>query len=139
MFAACDSASAHSRGLVRHEERRADRRLIAPLVWNRHAQTQHSHTLAPALAHRRDSRSSLPMSSSASSAKTATAASAGGSAPAAAATPVQVSTKTGKKICCSCPETRKARDECVLKFEEKNCLDLIEAHKVCLRSEGFKV
>lgn len=79
------------------------------------------------------------MSSNAASTPATAAAAAGSAAPAAAAAPVQVSTKTGKKICCACPETRKPRDECVVKFEEKNCLDLIEAHKACLRSEGFKI
>ncbi|KAJ1625140.1 cytochrome c oxidase assembly protein [Pavlovales sp. CCMP2436] len=45
-----------------------------------------------------------------------------------------------KKICCACPDTKKVRDECmVLKGGEAACLDMIEAHKVCLRSEGFDV
>jgi len=49
--------------------------------------------------------------------------------------------KSGKKICCCCPETKKARDECVLfKGEEHaDCVKLIEAHKECLRAEGFDV
>ena len=49
--------------------------------------------------------------------------------------------KSGKKICCCCPETKKARDACVLmKGEEhEDCLKLIEAHKICLREEGFDV
>lgn len=47
--------------------------------------------------------------------------------------------KSGKKICCSCPETKKARDECVVVKGEASCGDLIEAHKKCLREEGFKV
>ena len=47
--------------------------------------------------------------------------------------------KSGKKICCSCPDTKKARDECVVSKGEEQCADLIEAHKVCLRNEGFKV
>ena len=53
----------------------------------------------------------------------------------------KVGIKTGKKICCCCPETKKARDECVLmKGEEhEDCIKLIEAHKVCLREEGFDV
>lgn len=53
----------------------------------------------------------------------------------------KVGIKTGKKICCCCPETKKARDECVLmKGEEhEDCLKLIEAHKICLREEGFDV
>ncbi len=53
----------------------------------------------------------------------------------------KVGIKSGKKICCCCPETKKARDECVVfKGEEHpDCVKLIEAHKVCLREEGFVV
>lgn len=47
--------------------------------------------------------------------------------------------KSGKKICCSCPETKKPRDECIVMKGEENCKDLIEAHNACLRAEGFKV
>lgn len=47
--------------------------------------------------------------------------------------------KSGKKICCSCPDTKQLRDECVVQFGEEHCAALIEAHKVCLRAEGFKV
>jgi len=43
------------------------------------------------------------------------------------------------KPCCACPETKKVRDECVLKNGEENCHNLIEAHKECMRSKGFKV
>eukprot|EP01132_Coremiostelium_polycephalum_P003815 gene3815-4747_t len=44
-----------------------------------------------------------------------------------------------KKICCSCPETKKTRDECILNNGEDKCSDLIEAHKQCLRKEGFDI
>ena len=47
--------------------------------------------------------------------------------------------KSGKKICCSCPETKEKRDQCVVSKGEDACYDLIEAHKVCLRAEGFTV
>eukprot|EP00884_Botryococcus_braunii_P009053 jgi/Botrbrau1/18149/Bobra.53_1s0020.1 len=49
--------------------------------------------------------------------------------------------KPKKKICCACPDTKRARDECVTLHgpESDNCIALIEAHKDCLRSEGFKV
>ena len=47
--------------------------------------------------------------------------------------------KSGKKICCSCPETKKPRDECIVTKGEEHCSELIEAHKRCLRLEGFKV
>lgn len=53
----------------------------------------------------------------------------------------KVGIKSGKKICCCCPETKQARDECVVfKGEEHpDCQKLIEAHKECLRAEGFTV
>ncbi|DAZ95755.1 TPA: hypothetical protein N0F65_006403 [Lagenidium giganteum] len=47
--------------------------------------------------------------------------------------------KSGKKICCSCPDTKKVRDLCVVQNGEENCADVIEAHKACLRAEGFTV
>jgi cytochrome c oxidase assembly protein subunit 17 len=49
--------------------------------------------------------------------------------------------KTGKPICCCCPDTKKARDECVVfkGEEDPDCKKLIEAHKMCLRDEGFDV
>lgn len=43
------------------------------------------------------------------------------------------------KMCCACPETKKIRDECILKNGEENCLPFIEAHKECLRKHGFNV
>lgn len=58
-------------------------------------------------------------------------------APASSGAPV--SPVSGLKICCACPETRKPRDECVVRFGEENCADFIEAHKQCLRSQGFKI
>jgi cytochrome c oxidase assembly protein subunit 17 len=77
--------------------------------------------------------------------------------------------KPAKKICCACPETKvrviwrdqtagmlfqfvlltlcavaamqTARDECVALHgpESTQCQELIEAHKRCLRAEGFDV
>eukprot|EP00186_Timspurckia_oligopyrenoides_P002381 CAMPEP_0182441104 /NCGR_PEP_ID=MMETSP1172-20130603/58_1 /TAXON_ID=708627 /ORGANISM="Timspurckia oligopyrenoides, Strain CCMP3278" /LENGTH=72 /DNA_ID=CAMNT_0024635249 /DNA_START=63 /DNA_END=281 /DNA_ORIENTATION=+ len=43
------------------------------------------------------------------------------------------------KICCACPDTKKLRDECIIENGEEACQNLIEAHKVCLRAEGFNV
>ena len=43
------------------------------------------------------------------------------------------------KPCCACPETKKARDECIIEKGEDSCSKLIEAHKECLRAHGFKV
>jgi cytochrome c oxidase assembly protein subunit 17 len=56
-------------------------------------------------------------------------------------TPTNDSTKEApkKKICCACPDTKKIRDECIVKFGQEKCTDVIEAHKVCLRGEGFNV
>eukprot|EP00183_Erythrolobus_madagascarensis_P000740 CAMPEP_0185847160 /NCGR_PEP_ID=MMETSP1354-20130828/2541_1 /TAXON_ID=708628 /ORGANISM="Erythrolobus madagascarensis, Strain CCMP3276" /LENGTH=74 /DNA_ID=CAMNT_0028547419 /DNA_START=64 /DNA_END=288 /DNA_ORIENTATION=- len=47
--------------------------------------------------------------------------------------------KPKKKMCCACPETKKARDDCMVENGEEACQKLIEAHKVCLRAEGFNV
>ena len=61
-------------------------------------------------------------------------------AAAAPAAPPQLG-KSGKKICCSCPETKAARDQCIVDKGPENlaCEPLIEAHKRCLRAEGFNV
>lgn len=42
-------------------------------------------------------------------------------------------------ICCVCPETKLSRDECVVRDGPEACQKYIEAHKACLRAEGFKV
>ncbi|XP_020268594.1 cytochrome c oxidase copper chaperone-like [Asparagus officinalis] len=47
--------------------------------------------------------------------------------------------KPKKKICCACPETKKLRDECIVQHGENKCGKYIEAHKQCLRAEGFNV
>ncbi|KAI0511286.1 hypothetical protein KFK09_011911 [Dendrobium nobile] len=47
--------------------------------------------------------------------------------------------KPKKNICCACPETRKLRDECIIEHGESACSKWIEAHKQCLRAEGFNV
>lgn len=47
--------------------------------------------------------------------------------------------KPKKKICCACPETKKLRDECIVEHGEAACAKWIEAHKQCLRAEGFNV
>ncbi|CAM0943486.1 unnamed protein product [Alopecurus aequalis] len=44
-----------------------------------------------------------------------------------------------KKICCTCPDTKRLRDECIVEYGESACTKWIEAHKQCLRAEGFKV
>jgi len=43
------------------------------------------------------------------------------------------------KPCCACPETKRPRDECIIERGEENCRELIEAHKECMRSLGFKI
>nr|XP_009761254.1 PREDICTED: cytochrome c oxidase copper chaperone 1 [Nicotiana sylvestris]XP_009761255.1 PREDICTED: cytochrome c oxidase copper chaperone 1 [Nicotiana sylvestris]XP_016457182.1 PREDICTED: cytochrome c oxidase copper chaperone 1-like [Nicotiana tabacum]XP_016457183.1 PREDICTED: cytochrome c oxidase copper chaperone 1-like [Nicotiana tabacum]XP_016457184.1 PREDICTED: cytochrome c oxidase copper chaperone 1-like [Nicotiana tabacum] len=47
--------------------------------------------------------------------------------------------KPKKKICCACPETKKLRDECIVEHGESACEKWIEAHRICLRAEGFNV
>ncbi|PON68012.1 Cytochrome c oxidase copper chaperone [Parasponia andersonii] len=48
-------------------------------------------------------------------------------------------TKPKKKICCACPDTKKLRDECIVEHGEEACGKWIEAHRKCLRAEGFNV
>ncbi|GMN44864.1 hypothetical protein TIFTF001_014057 [Ficus carica] len=48
-------------------------------------------------------------------------------------------TKPKKKICCACPDTKKLRDECIVEHGEDACAKWIEAHRKCLRAEGFNV
>uniref|UniRef100_A0A914BWX6 Cytochrome c oxidase copper chaperone n=1 Tax=Acrobeloides nanus TaxID=290746 RepID=A0A914BWX6_9BILA len=43
------------------------------------------------------------------------------------------------KPCCACPETKRARDECIVLNGEENCGELIEAHKKCMRAHGFEI
>lgn len=43
------------------------------------------------------------------------------------------------KPCCACPETRKARDMCIVERGEEECGDLIKAHKECMRKMGFEI
>jgi hypothetical protein len=53
----------------------------------------------------------------------------------------KVGIKSGKAICCCCPDTKKVRDECVVfrGEEDPECMKFIELHKACLRDEGFDV
>ncbi|KAI6182897.1 Cytochrome c oxidase copper chaperone [Aphelenchoides bicaudatus] len=43
------------------------------------------------------------------------------------------------KPCCACPETKRARDECIVVNGEEKCSYLIEAHKQCMRDHGFNI
>ena len=43
------------------------------------------------------------------------------------------------KPCCACPETRKARDECIFEKGEENCIKYIELHKECMKGYGYIV
>nr|XP_016502184.1 PREDICTED: cytochrome c oxidase copper chaperone 1-like [Nicotiana tabacum] len=47
--------------------------------------------------------------------------------------------KPKKKICCACAKTKKLRDECIVEHGESACEKWIEAHRICLRAEGFNV
>ncbi|XP_024959987.1 cytochrome c oxidase copper chaperone 2 [Cynara cardunculus var. scolymus] len=53
--------------------------------------------------------------------------------------PTVSESKPKKKICCACPDTKKLRDECIVEHGETACSKWIEAHRLCLRSEGFNV
>lgn len=55
------------------------------------------------------------------------------------AAPAVPDSKPKKKICCACPDTKKLRDECIVEHGESACEKWIEAHRKCLRAEGFNV
>ncbi|TPX67491.1 hypothetical protein SpCBS45565_g03760 [Spizellomyces sp. 'palustris'] len=55
------------------------------------------------------------------------------------ATPTSTEAKPKCKPCCACPDTRKARDECVFEHGEEKCADLIKAHQDCMRAQGFNI
>ncbi|XP_058443530.1 cytochrome c oxidase copper chaperone [Malaya genurostris] len=43
------------------------------------------------------------------------------------------------KACCACPETKRARDSCIMERGEEKCGELIEKHKQCMRDMGFNI
>ncbi|KAH8398416.1 hypothetical protein KR009_006086, partial [Drosophila setifemur] len=43
------------------------------------------------------------------------------------------------KACCACPETKRARDACIVERGQEDCTALIEAHKKCMRDAGFNI
>lgn len=53
--------------------------------------------------------------------------------------PSDVKEKPKLRPCCACPETKKARDTCIIEKGEENCGDLIEKHKQCMRDMGFNI
>lgn len=81
------------------------------------------------------------MATTAATAETAaTAATVTTALTAAATTTCEVSDPPKKKkICCACPDTKRIRDECIVEHGEDACKKWIEAHRICLRSEGFNV
>ncbi|XP_054858164.1 cytochrome c oxidase copper chaperone [Eublepharis macularius] len=56
-----------------------------------------------------------------------------------AAAPVEQTPPPSLKPCCACPETKQARDTCIIEKGEEHCGPLIEAHKECMRALGFKI
>ncbi|XP_060234755.1 cytochrome c oxidase copper chaperone-like [Meriones unguiculatus] len=56
----------------------------------------------------------------------------------ASPSPPESQEKKPQKPCCTCPETKKARDTGISEKGEEHCGRLIEAHKECLRALGFK-
>ncbi len=53
-----------------------------------------------------------------------------------------VTTEAPKKRrgpCCVCKATKTLRDQCIINNGEENCKSFIDAHKVCLTENGFKV
>ncbi|XP_077202405.1 cytochrome c oxidase copper chaperone [Paroedura picta] len=62
------------------------------------------------------------------------------SAPGLAASPAEEQKPPpALKPCCACPETKQARDTCIIEKGEEHCGPLIEAHKECMRALGFKI
>ncbi|OSX80668.1 hypothetical protein BU14_0033s0012 [Porphyra umbilicalis] len=55
---------------------------------------------------------------------------------AAAALPAVEAPQTKIKACCACPDTKRARDECVVTRGEDACAAAIAVHKACMRAEG---
>ena len=49
--------------------------------------------------------------------------------------------ETGEVLrpCCVCPDTKMERDECIMEKGQQECVNLIEAHKNCMRDLGFKI
>ncbi|TEB31350.1 hypothetical protein FA13DRAFT_1629417, partial [Coprinellus micaceus] len=49
----------------------------------------------------------------------------------------------GLKPCCACPETKRPRDDCFLKYDPseapEKCKGVVEQHLKCMRGFGFKV
>ncbi|KAI9561448.1 cytochrome c oxidase assembly protein [Daphnia sinensis] len=43
------------------------------------------------------------------------------------------------KPCCACPETKRARDQCIIENGEENCASLIQDHLTCMRKLGFNI
>ena len=45
--------------------------------------------------------------------------------------------------CCACPETKRARDDCFLKFDsseaDEKCRQLVQDHVACMRGLGFQL
>ncbi|CAG4951322.1 unnamed protein product [Colias eurytheme] len=55
------------------------------------------------------------------------------------AVPAPDGEKPKLKPCCACPETKRARDACIIERGEDECGALIEEHKACMRKMGFKI
>ena len=55
--------------------------------------------------------------------------------------PAEVSSteKTPLEPSCACPETKQVRDACIMDNGQENCIELIEAHKKCMRDLGFNI
>ena len=107
-----------------------DARRTRALVRTRTATTQ--------LTSKRRAKNSARISPCAAPRRAQPAAAAACPPDAASCPPASGDTKP-KRICCACPETRKPRDECTMMHGEEKCAAQIEAHKACLRAEGFNV
>ncbi|CAB75401.1 Cytochrome c oxidase copper chaperone [Schizosaccharomyces pombe] len=55
--------------------------------------------------------------------------------------PAPIASEEKPKPCCACPETKQARDACMLQSSNGpiECAKLIEAHKKCMAQYGYEV
>ncbi|KAG0150134.1 hypothetical protein CROQUDRAFT_38797 [Cronartium quercuum f. sp. fusiforme G11] len=53
----------------------------------------------------------------------------------------------GIKPCCACPDTKRSRDDCFIRYgppdespeSNQRCADLIAAHRACMEQYGFRI
>ncbi|XP_034668102.1 cytochrome c oxidase copper chaperone-like [Drosophila subobscura] len=41
--------------------------------------------------------------------------------------------------CCACPESKQARDQCIVEHGEEHCMGVIDAYKKCMQEAGLNI